>query len=147
MKLVASAVVLGALLPLTPAAHTPPARQASHVAKQSFHVNSVQLTMSPTTLKTWKCGDYIQVVYHATFKVSSGASGGTMRFSWTTNNGRGQTNARLTILPGQRLSEYTFTWQGALPADHTQPGVAIVLVTAPNTVESRGVYPAAGCRV
>lgn len=145
MKRVGSTIALAALLPITPATHAI-AQRSFHMAQQAFHVNSVQLTMSPTTLKTWKCGATIQVVYHATFNVASGASGGLMRFSWTTNNGRGQTNAQLTILPGQKRSEYIFTWQGALPADHTQPGVAIVLVTSPNTVQSRGVYPAAGCR-
>jgi hypothetical protein len=117
------------------------------MAQKSFHVNSVQLSMSPTTLKTWKCGGHIQVVYHATFNVSSGPSGGTMLFAWTINNGRGQTHAQLTIIPGQTRSEYTFTWQGALPADHTDPGVAIVMVTAPNPVESKGVYQTAGCRL
>jgi len=140
MKLVGIAVLLGTLLLTTPA-------PSATMAQQSFHVNSVQLTMSPTTLSTWKCGAYIQVVYHATFNVSSGSSGGTMRFSWTINNGRAQTNAQLTILPGQTHTDYTFTWQGALPADHTQPGVASVLVTAPNTVESRGVYQTAGCKL
>lgn len=131
--------VLGAVLLVTPVPRTT-------MAQTSFRVNSVQLSMSPTTLKTWRCGATIQVVYHALFSVSSGAAGGTMRFSWTLNNGRSQMNAQLTIIPGQRRSEYTFTWQGALPADHTQPGVAIVLVTAPNRVESRGVYQTAGCR-
>jgi hypothetical protein len=140
MRFVGIAVLLGALLPIAPAAN-------KTMAQQSFHVNRVQLSMLPTTLKTWKCGDYIQVVYHAKFNVSSGPSGGTMRFSWTINNGRAQTNAQLTILPGQKHSDYTFTWQGALPADHTQPGVAIVLVTAPNIVKSTSVYQAAGCRL
>lgn len=137
MKRIGLVILLGAVL-IAPAPTT--------TAQASFHVNSVQLFMSPTTLATWRCGASIQVVYHALFTVSSGPSGGTMRFSWTLNNGRGQTNAQLTIIPGQTRSDYTFTWQGALPADHTQPGVAIVLVTAPNRVESRGVYPTAGCR-
>jgi len=140
MKRAGIAVLLGALLLTTPAT-------SATMAQQSFHVNSVQLSISPTTLRTWRCGDYIQVVYHATFNVSSGSSGGTMRFSWTINNGRGQTNAQLAIIPGQTHTDYTFTWQGALPADHTQPGVAIVLVTAPNTVESHGVYQTAGCKL
>ena len=140
MKRAGIAVLLGALLLTTPAT-------SATMAQQSFHVNSVQLSISPTTLRTWRCGDYIQVVYHATFNVSSGSSGGTMRFSWTINNGRGQTNAQLAIIPGQTNTDYTFTWQGALPADHTQPGVAIVLVTAPNTVESHGVYQTAGCKL
>ena len=140
MKLVGIAICLGTLLLISP---TPSAT----MAQKSFHVNSVQLSMSPTTLKTWKCGDHIQVVYHATFNVSSGPSGGTMLFAWTINNGRGQTNAQLTIIPGQTRSEYTFTWQGALPADHTHPAVAIVMVTAPNAVESNGVYQTAGCRL
>jgi hypothetical protein len=140
MKRVGLAILLGALLPFTPATNTT-------MAQQSFRVNSVQLSMSPTTLKTWKCGDSIQVVYHATFNVASGSSGGTLRFAWTINNGRSQTNAQLTILPGQTHSEYTFTWQGALPADHTAPGIAIVMVTAPNRVLSHGVYQAAGCRL
>ncbi len=142
MKHLGMAIVLGALLLTTPAPRAP----RSLRAPQAFRVTSVQLAMSPTTLKTWRCGAFIQVVYHATFTVSSGASGGTMSFSWTTTNGRGQTNAQLTILPGQTRSEYTFTWQGALSPDHVVPGVANVRVMAPNTVEGHGVYQSAGCR-
>ena len=103
------------------------------------------MSVSPTTTSLWKCGSYIQVVYNAVFHVVSGPNGGTIVFSYTLNNGRSQTPEKLTILPGQYLSNFTFTWQGSLPADHTYPGPGGVLVTSPNAIQSQTVAPAGKC--
>ncbi|WP_233097827.1 hypothetical protein [Dictyobacter vulcani] len=104
------------------------------------------MSVTPNTTSLWTCGSYIQVIYNATFHVVSGPSGGTIVFSYTINNGRSQTMEKLTILPGQRLSNFTFTWQGRLPADHTYPEPGGVLVTSPNTQLSQMVSPAGKCR-
>lgn len=111
-----------------------------------FRVTSVDMSVSPTTTSTWTCGSYIQVVYTATFHVVSGPSGGVIVFSYTLNNGRSQTPEKLTIIAGQHLSNYVFTWQGPLPADHTYPGPGGVMVTSPNQLISRTVSPAGACR-
>ncbi len=111
-----------------------------------FKVTRVDMSVTPGTLSTWKCGAYIQVVYTATFHVNPGPGGGLIAFSWTVNNGRSQTNEQLTIIPGQSKSDYVFTWQGALPADHTAPGPGGVLVTSPNKIISKMVWPTGGCR-
>ncbi|WP_236031913.1 hypothetical protein [Ktedonospora formicarum] len=104
------------------------------------------MSVTPSTTSLWKCGSYIQVVYNAVFHVTSGPNGGTIVFSYTTNNGRSQATEKLTILPGQRLSNFTFTWQGQLPSDHVSPGLGGVLVTSPNLLQSQMVWPAGKCR-
>jgi hypothetical protein len=104
------------------------------------------MTVSPTTTSIWTCGSYIQVVYNAIFHVVSGPSGGVIEFSYTLNNGRSETPEKLTIIPGQRESNFVFSWQGPLPADHTYPGPGGVMVTSPNQITSQTVSPAGACR-
>jgi hypothetical protein len=111
-----------------------------------FRVTSIDMSVTPSTLSLWTCGSSIQVVYNAVFHVVSGPNGGTIVFSYTINNGRSQTTEELTILPGQVLSNFTFTWQGSLPSDHTYPEPGGVLVTSPNTLLSQLVSPAGKCR-
>jgi hypothetical protein len=111
----------------------------------TFTVTSISMSVTPTTVSLWKCGSYIQVVYNAVFHVVSGPNGGTIVFSYTVNNGRSQTFEKLTILPGQSLSNFTFTWQGSLPSDHTYPEPGGVLVTSPNYLLSQMVYPSGKC--
>ncbi|WP_338253182.1 hypothetical protein [Dictyobacter halimunensis] len=112
----------------------------------AFRVTGIDMSVTPSTTSLWRCGSYIQVVYHATFHVNSGPNGGTIVFSYTINNGRSQTMEKLTILPGQHLSDFTFTWQGSLPADHFYPEPGGVMVTSPNTLVSKLVAPAGHCR-
>ena len=111
----------------------------------TFSVTSIDMSVTPTTVSLWKCGSSIQVVYNAVFHVVSGPNGGTMVFFYTVNNGRIQTMAKLTILPGQHQSNFVFTWQGSLPIDHTYPGPGGVLVTSPNSLVSKTVLPAGKC--
>jgi len=111
-----------------------------------FTVTSITMSVTPTTTSTWKCGSSIQVVYNAVFHVVSGPNGGTIVFSYTVNNGRSQTMEKVTILPGQRLSNFVFTWQGSLPSDHTYPGPGGVFVTSPNSLLSQMVSPVGMCR-
>lgn len=110
-----------------------------------FKVTSIDMSVTPTNVSLWKCGSYIQVIYNAVFHVDSGPNGGTIVFSYTLNNGRSQTFEKLTIIPGQHLSNFTFTWQGSLPVDHTYPGPGGVLVTSPNYLLSPMVFPAGKC--
>lgn len=111
-----------------------------------FMVTSIDMSVTPRTLSLWTCGSSIQVVYNAVFHIVSGSKGGTLVFSYTVNNGRSQTTEKLTILPGQRLSNFTFTWQGSLPSDHTYPEPGGVWVTSPNTLLSQMVVPTGTCR-
>ena len=111
-----------------------------------FSVTRIDMSVTPSTTSLWTCGSYIQVVYNAVFHVNSGPHGGTIVFSYTVNNGRSQTFEKLTILPGQYLSNFTFSWQGSLPSDHTYPEPGGVLVTSPNYIVSHLVMPAGRCR-
>jgi len=127
--------------------HSHSASSTSLIATNAatFTVTSIDMSVTPTTVSLWKCGSYIQVVYNAVFHVVSGPNGGTIVFFYTINNGRIQTMANLTILPGQHLSNFVFTWQGSLPIDHTYPGPGGVLVTSPNSIVSKTVLPAGKC--
>ncbi len=111
-----------------------------------FRVTSISMSATPSTTSLWKCGSYIQVVYTAVFHVISGPTGGTIVFYYTINNGRGQTSAKLTILPGQKQSDFVFTWQGSLPSDHFYPEPGGVQVTSPNVIVSPLVGPSGQCR-
>lgn len=112
----------------------------------AFRVTSIDMSVTPAATSTWRCGSFIQVVYNAVFHVVSGPRGGTIVFSYTVNNGRSQTAEKLTVLPGQHLTNFVFTWQGSLPADHTFPEPGGVLVTSPNSLVSQLVVPAGRCR-
>ena len=111
-----------------------------------FKVTSIDMSVTPGTTALWTCGSFIQVVYNAVFHVVSGSKGGTIVFSYTINNGRSQMMEKVTILPGQRLSNFVFSWQGSLPRDHTYPEPGGVLVTSPNTLLSKLVTPVGTCR-
>jgi hypothetical protein len=110
-----------------------------------FTVSSVDLAVAPNTIAGTPCGSPATFTYTATFHIPAGTAGGTIQFGYTLNNGRSQTPASVTVSPGQTGATYTFTSSGALPADHTYPGVAILMVTSPNTVLSPQVKPSGAC--
>ncbi len=111
----------------------------------AFQVTKVDMTVSPTSIQGMSCGTSIVVTYTATIHVTANSPGGTVQFSYTVNNGRGQTLASITFSPGQTIRTYTFTWSGALPADHTYPGPGGIQVTSPNQLTSPLVAPTGMC--
>ena len=111
----------------------------------AFQVTKVDMTVSPTSIQGMSCGTSIVVTYTATIHVTANSPGGTVQFSYTVNNGRGQTLANITFSPGQTIRTYTFTWSGALPADHTYPGPGGIQVTSPNQLTSPLVAPTGMC--
>ncbi len=146
--LVVGIAVCGNLISSGVVGAAPVASSHSHVASSNattFQVTSITMSVTPSTVSLWKCGSYIQVVYNAVFHVNSGPNGGTIVFSYTVNNGRSQTSEKLTILPGQQQTNFTFTWQGSLPIDHTYPGLGGVSVTSPNSIQSQMVMPSGKC--
>ncbi len=111
----------------------------------AFQVTGVDMTVSPTSIQGMSCGSSIVVTYTATIHVAANSPGGTVQFSYTVNNGRGQTPASITFSPGQTIRTYSFTWSGTLPADHTYPGPGGVQVTSPNQLTSSLVAPTGMC--
>jgi hypothetical protein len=111
----------------------------------AFQVTNVDMTVSPTSIQGLSCGTSTVVTYTATIHVAANSPGGTVQFSYTVNNGRGQTPASITFSPGQTIRTYTFTWSGALPADHTYPGPGGIQVTSPNQLNSPLVAPTGMC--
>lgn len=115
------------------------------VPGRTFAVQSVDLTVSPNSIAGKACGSAATFTYTATFHVPPGTAGGAIQFMYTSNNGRGSQSASVTVPAGQTTATYTFTTSGTLYADHTYPGIAEVLVTSPNMVNSPQVKPAGLC--
>jgi hypothetical protein len=120
---------------------------AATVTPVSFKVTSVDLGVNPTSIAGKPCGSSASFTYLATFHIPEGTAGGTIHFTYTLNNGRSQTNALVTVGAGETSTTFPFTSSGTLPADHTYPGIAEVMVTSPNTVSSPQVKPAGACVV
>ena len=111
----------------------------------AFQVTKVDMAVSPTSIQGLSCGTSVVVTYTATIHVAANSPGGTVQFSYTVNNGRGQTPASITFSPGQTIRTYSFTWRGVLPADHTYPGPGGIQVTSPNQITSQLVAPTGMC--
>ncbi len=111
----------------------------------AFQVTGVDMTVSPASIQGRACGTPIVVTYTATIHVAPGGPGGVVQFSYTVNNGRGQTPASITFAPGQTVRTYSFTWSGTLPPDHTYPGPGGIQITSPNQLTSQLVKPTGLC--
>ena len=128
------------------AVHSPQVQPGgSCVAESAFQVTGVDMAVSPATLTGLACGTQTTVTYTATFHIAANSPGGTIQFEYTTNNGRGSTNASVSVAAGQTTATYSFTWSGQLPADHTAPGNGGVIVTSPNQLNSALVAPTGSC--
>jgi len=121
-----------------------PSGSCTTAAPSAFQVTSIDLSASPS-LAGIACGTQFTETYTATFHIAPNGPGGTIVFQYTTNNGRGSTNATLNVPAGQTTATYQFTWSGKLPADHTAPGIGIVLMSAPNQGESPAAIPSGSC--
>lgn len=115
------------------------------VTPSAFTVQSVSMSVSPGSLAGDACGSSLTVTYTATFHLAANGPGGTIHFEYTTTNGRGSTPASVVVAPSQTSASYSFTWSGALPADHTAPGPGGVQVSSPNALISQMVAPTGAC--
>lgn len=111
----------------------------------AFHVTSVSMSVTPSSLDGLKCGAVVTVTYTALFHLAPNGPGGTIQFEYTINNGRGSNPASITVAAGQTTATYSFVWSGALPADHTYPQPGGVMVLSPNAVGSTRVWPTGAC--
>lgn len=111
----------------------------------AFQVTKVDMSVSPSSIQGLTCGTSIVVTYTATIHVPVNSPGGVVRFNYTVNNGRGETPASVNFNPGQTSKTYSFTWSGALPADHTYPEPGGIQVTSPNQITSALVGPTGQC--
>jgi hypothetical protein len=114
-------------------------------ARVPLKVTSVSMSVTPGSIANLSCGTNLTVTYTALFHVRPNSVGGTVQFEYTVNNGRGQTPASITFNPGETTKSYTFTWSGALPADHTYPEPGGIQVTSPNQLTSPLVAPTGMC--
>lgn len=130
-------------------APTPASTSAAQMSAGStslpLKVTGVDIAVSPSSLSSYACGTHLTVTYTATFHFPTANAGGQVLFQYTTNNGRGTTQAALTVPPGQTALAYHFAWSGQLPVDHTEPGPGGIMVTAPNALTSQLVAPAGVC--
>jgi hypothetical protein len=123
----------------------PSSTSATQTTVATFKVTSVAMAVNPSSISGLYCGSNVTVKYTATFHVPANTKGGTVQFGYTVNNGRSSTPASLTFAAGETAKSYTFTWSGALPADHTYPGQGGVQVTSPNPLTSQMVAPSGTC--
>jgi hypothetical protein len=111
----------------------------------AFKITSIDLSVNPNSIAGMLCGSSASFTYTTTFHMPVDTAGGTIQFAYTLNNGRSQTNATVTVAPGETTKTSTFTSSGTLPPDHTYPGIAEVLSSSPNVVHSPQVKPAGSC--
>ena len=122
-----------------------PANSTSTTGSTGFTVTAVTMSVSPTSISGMACGTNTTVTYTAVFKVPAGSPGGTVQFTYTVNNGRGVTPAKVTFSAGETSTSYSFKWSGPLPADHTYPGLGGVQVSSPNQYTSKLLQPTGQC--
>jgi hypothetical protein len=140
---------LGGVMVTAPNAYTShlvaPSGPCMPVAAAPFKVNSISMAASPA-LTGHACGTTFTENYTATFHIAAGGPGGSLVFQYTTTNGRSSSgNVTLPISAGQTTATYVFKWSGTLPADHTAPGIGIVMMTAPSTLISPVAIPTGLC--
>ena len=110
-----------------------------------FQVTSVDLVVDLNSIAGRVCGSTASFTYTATFHIPAGTAGGTIQFLYTWNGGHASPGASVTVGPGETSKTYTFSSSGTLYPDHTYPGIAEVLVSSPNVVNSPQVKPAGIC--
>ena len=111
----------------------------------SFVVTSVDLVVAPASIAGLACGRSLTFTYTATFHIPAGTRGGVIQFIYTWNDGHASPSGRVTVSPGQTHATFTFTSPGTLSLDHNFPGIAQVLVSSPNIVDSPEVKVTGAC--
>jgi hypothetical protein len=111
----------------------------------AFQVTSVSMAVNPTSVAGQRCGSYRVVTYTATFHLAANGPGGTIRFEYTVNNGRGSTLASIAVAAGKTTVSYSFKWSGTLPTDHTAPEGGGVVVRSPTAITSPLLGPSGRC--
>src|SRR5260370_38500195 len=117
----------------------------THTTTSPFKVTSVEMSVAPASIAGIACGTNVTVTYKATIHVAANGPGGTVQFGYTVNSGRGQNTASVKFAAGETSETYSFTWSGALPVDHTYPGLGGIQVTSPNQLISPLVEPTGTC--
>ncbi|HET9918912.1 MAG TPA: hypothetical protein VFQ30_03650 [Ktedonobacteraceae bacterium] len=108
-------------------------------------MTNIDLSVSPSSLVGMSCNSSVTFTYTVTFHVAPNSTSGTILFMGTTTNGRSSTKGSVTASAGTTTVTYTFTSSGVLSPDHTFPGMAQVMTTSPNQVNSPQVKPAEQC--
>lgn len=114
-------------------------------ASATFKVASIDLAVSPSSITGMSCNSNVTFTYTITFHVAPNNPGGAIQFMDTTNNGRSNMNGSVTARAGATTVTSTFTSSGLLSPDHTFPGIAEVISTSPNQVNSPQVTPTGQC--
>lgn len=115
------------------------------VSSASFSVTSIDLSVNPSSIAGMTCNSSVNLKYTVTFHVAPNSPGGTIQFMYTTTNGRSSTNGSVSVGAGATIATYTFNSSGVLSPDHTFPGIAEVITSSPNQVNSPQVKPAGQC--
>jgi hypothetical protein len=138
---------LGGVLTSSPnVVHSPSVKPTGTcAASTAFKVTSIDLAVSPPSIAGMSCNSSVTFTYTVTFHVAPNSPGGTIQFMYTTTNGRSSVNGSVAASAGATTVTYTFTSSGVLSPDHTFPGIAEVISTSPNQLNSSQVTPAGQC--
>lgn len=123
-----------------------PSHSSSSTSTVPLKVIGVDISLSVPSISNINCGANITENYSAVFHFPANNGGGTVTFQTTTNNGRSNQPASLTIRPQQTSATYTFSQSGQTNSDNVFPGRGGVQVTAPNAYTSSLVAPLGSCR-
>jgi hypothetical protein len=112
----------------------------------AFKVTGIGLTVHPKSLTGLPCGIPPTLTYTVTFHIVPNSLGGTIKFSYTGNNGRSSPPASINISAGQTTATYSYTWLEYVFGDRLVAGVAEVWTSSPNVVSSpQLILPEASC--
>jgi hypothetical protein len=125
--------------------HSPQVTVAGSCASGAFKVTSIDMAVHPTTITGIVCGTTLSVTWTATFHLAANSPGGTIQLSYTWNEGRGSTNAQVTVPPRATIATFAFTHTDKVEPDHSFPQYGSVLVTSPNLLRSPQITPTGNC--
>ena len=80
------------------------------VPQSPFQVTKIDMSVNPTTVAGIVCGTSVTVTYTATIHVAANGPGGTVKFTYTVTNGRGQTPASITFSPSTTVPVIAKRW-------------------------------------
>ena len=105
------------------------------------------MSVAPASIAGIPCGTNVTVTYKATIHIAANGPGGTSSSATRSIMAVARTRPASRLPPGETSKTYSFTWSGALPADHTYPGLGGIQVTSPNQLISPTVKPRGTLRI
>lgn len=111
----------------------------------AFTVTGIDMAVQPTTINGIACGATLSVTWTATFHLPSNGPGGVIHLSYSWNEGRGSSDASVTVPPNATTAMFSFVHTDKVLPDHSFPQNGVVQVTNPNVLTSPELMPSGNC--